>query len=248
MSRRQARPDRFRLAFVPRFRRPESRLIFQRIGDGKRPKDRRQAGPWAGAGGFAGADESRRHAGHWRRPRFIQAQVDSPGCVDHHHGDTSPGRFVLCSPRRDRFMRSRLLLACVTVLASWSTLALAIEVQNVVVYREPGRFGGWPANHGMWNWGNELLVGFSAGYYKDNGPDAARHRSRPARGTPAGSQPRRRPDLEDRKPGRARGAHPARQRTARHRVAARRRSALDRLPRRHRLHASRFRHDAADER
>jgi hypothetical protein len=40
----------------------------------------------------------------------------------------------------------------------------------VVVYREPGRFGGWPANHGMWSWGDELLVGFSAGYYKDNGP------------------------------------------------------------------------------
>ena len=40
------------------------------------------------------------------------------------------------------------------------------------MYHEPGRFGGWPANHGIWNWGNEILVGFAAGYYKDNGPDA----------------------------------------------------------------------------
>jgi hypothetical protein len=41
----------------------------------------------------------------------------------------------------------------------------------VNVYAEPGRFGGWPANHGIWSWGNEILVGFSAGYFKDNGPD-----------------------------------------------------------------------------
>jgi hypothetical protein len=39
------------------------------------------------------------------------------------------------------------------------------------VYAEPGRFGGWPANHGIWSWGDEILVGFSAGFFKDNGPD-----------------------------------------------------------------------------
>ncbi|KPL25922.1 MAG: hypothetical protein AMJ72_12960 [Acidithiobacillales bacterium SM1_46] len=43
--------------------------------------------------------------------------------------------------------------------------------EHVTVYREPGRFGGWPANHGIWSWGDEILVGFSAGYYKDQGPD-----------------------------------------------------------------------------
>jgi hypothetical protein len=42
---------------------------------------------------------------------------------------------------------------------------------HVKVYAEPGRFGGWPANHGIWAWGDEILVGFSAGYFKDNGPD-----------------------------------------------------------------------------
>ncbi len=46
----------------------------------------------------------------------------------------------------------------------------AVEVENVVVYSEPGRFGGWPANHGIWSWGNEILVGFAAAYYKDQGP------------------------------------------------------------------------------
>lgn len=43
-------------------------------------------------------------------------------------------------------------------------------VKHVEVYREPGRFGGWPANHGMWSWGDEILVGFSRGFYKDRGP------------------------------------------------------------------------------
>jgi len=44
-------------------------------------------------------------------------------------------------------------------------------VKHVIVYCEKGRFGGWPANHGMWAWENEILVGFSRGYYKDLGPD-----------------------------------------------------------------------------
>jgi hypothetical protein len=39
-----------------------------------------------------------------------------------------------------------------------------------MIYREPGRYGGWPANHGIWSWGNEILVGFNKGYYKDQGP------------------------------------------------------------------------------
>lgn len=38
-------------------------------------------------------------------------------------------------------------------------------MENVIVYREPGRYGGWPANHGIWVWGDEILVGFEAGYF-----------------------------------------------------------------------------------
>src|SRR5579871_2332985 len=45
------------------------------------------------------------------------------------------------------------------------------NVKHVTVYHEPGRFGGWPANHGIWNWGNEILTGFSRGFHKDLGPD-----------------------------------------------------------------------------
>jgi hypothetical protein len=43
-------------------------------------------------------------------------------------------------------------------------------LEQVPVYAVDGRFGGWPANHGMWAWGDEIVVGFSAGYYKDRGP------------------------------------------------------------------------------
>ena len=34
-------------------------------------------------------------------------------------------------------------------------------LKNTTVFFEKGKFGGWPANNGMWNWGNEILVGFS---------------------------------------------------------------------------------------
>lgn len=47
----------------------------------------------------------------------------------------------------------------------------APDVQHVMVYQEKGRFGGWPANHGIWVWGDEILVGYARGYYKDLGPD-----------------------------------------------------------------------------
>jgi hypothetical protein len=44
-------------------------------------------------------------------------------------------------------------------------------VAHVPVYDVDGRFGGWPANHGIWIWDNEILFGFSVGYYKDLGPE-----------------------------------------------------------------------------
>ncbi len=44
-------------------------------------------------------------------------------------------------------------------------------IRNVSVYSVAGRYGGWPANHGIWVWGNEILVGFSAAYYQWLGPN-----------------------------------------------------------------------------
>jgi len=46
--------------------------------------------------------------------------------------------------------------------------SIRISRKNVIIYQEPGRFGGWPANHGIWSWGNEILVGFERAYYQAN--------------------------------------------------------------------------------
>lgn len=45
---------------------------------------------------------------------------------------------------------------------------LTVAGKHVIVYHEPGRFGAWPANNGIWNWGDEILVGFMQAYYKEN--------------------------------------------------------------------------------
>ena len=39
-------------------------------------------------------------------------------------------------------------------------------MRQVTVYREPGRFAGWPANYGIWRWGAEIVVGFTVGAHK----------------------------------------------------------------------------------
>lgn len=41
-------------------------------------------------------------------------------------------------------------------------------IKNVIVYEEAGKFCGWPANNGIWSWGNEILVGFHLGYYEES--------------------------------------------------------------------------------
>ncbi|MBX9787945.1 MAG: glycoside hydrolase [Pirellulales bacterium] len=77
---------------------------------------------------------------------------------------------------------SQKIIAAFAAFAALASTTLAAEpakqhagdkapaLQHVDVYRVPGRFGGWPANHGIWQWGREILVGFSAGTMKDNGP------------------------------------------------------------------------------
>lgn len=37
-----------------------------------------------------------------------------------------------------------------------------------IVFSEKGRFGGWPANGGIWSWGDEILVAFTNAAYKEN--------------------------------------------------------------------------------
>jgi hypothetical protein len=51
---------------------------------------------------------------------------------------------------------------------------------DVIVFKEAGRYGGWPANHGIWSWGNEIVVGFEAGYFQYNDRRHSIDWSRPA--------------------------------------------------------------------
>jgi hypothetical protein len=71
--------------------------------------------------------------------------------------------------------------AAIFLVGGLSTLLIADEksvpspntvvAEHVNIFSAPGRFGGWPANHGIWSWDNEILVGFARGYTKDLGPN-----------------------------------------------------------------------------
>ncbi|MBN1581856.1 MAG: exo-alpha-sialidase [Anaerolineae bacterium] len=52
-------------------------------------------------------------------------------------------------------------------------------MQHITIYHQKGRYAGWPANYGMWSWGDEIVVGFTLGYHKTEGPFHARDRDRP---------------------------------------------------------------------
>lgn len=52
--------------------------------------------------------------------------------------------------------------------------------ENVIIYKESGRYGGWPANQGLWQWGDELVLGFTATYYKDAKNDHRIDRTMPS--------------------------------------------------------------------
>lgn len=41
------------------------------------------------------------------------------------------------------------------------------NIRHVEVCREKGKFAGWPANSGIWNWGEELLCGFALADHED---------------------------------------------------------------------------------
>lgn len=43
-----------------------------------------------------------------------------------------------------------------------------LEIENNIVYQEEGKFCGWPANEGVWSWGNEILVGFEISSFSKN--------------------------------------------------------------------------------
>jgi hypothetical protein len=43
-------------------------------------------------------------------------------------------------------------------------------IEHGVVFQEDGKYGGWPANHGIWSWGDEILVGFVEASFQQTRP------------------------------------------------------------------------------
>jgi len=74
------------------------------------------------------------------------------------------------------FYLSGVLVACSKGMGkSVSSTALpaneaAVGIKHVIVYRESGRFCGWPANNGAWSWADEILVCFELHYFKEPDP------------------------------------------------------------------------------
>lgn len=59
--------------------------------------------------------------------------------------------------------------ALFTLIAGTSLAQTTLpEVEHHVIIKEEGRFSAWPANRGIWSWGNEILVGLVHGHYAKN--------------------------------------------------------------------------------
>jgi hypothetical protein len=72
--------------------------------------------------------------------------------------------------KKEEFARFGLLS-----LAIFLTLPVLGAEHTVEVYKQPGRFAGWPANYGIWSWGNEIMVGFEAGSFHVRKPGEHEH-------------------------------------------------------------------------
>jgi len=51
--------------------------------------------------------------------------------------------------------------------------------RHITVYRESGRYAGWPANYGIWSWDDEIVVCFTLGYFDKDTPFHTRDKTRP---------------------------------------------------------------------
>ncbi len=65
-------------------------------------------------------------------------------------------------------MRFSLVAAVLALAAPLFAQDQTASPRHTVVFQQDGRFAAWPANNGIWNWGDEIVVGFTLGYYKKN--------------------------------------------------------------------------------
>jgi hypothetical protein len=62
----------------------------------------------------------------------------------------------------------RILLGLLTLKMS-AIVSAAEGVEQVVVHHREEEFAGWPANEGMWSWGDEILVSFNVAAFSERG-------------------------------------------------------------------------------
>lgn len=65
----------------------------------------------------------------------------------------------------------RFHLRVLTILPFFLVHLASASAEHRIVFREDGRFGGWPANNGAWAWGDEIAVAFGAGWVKEQPGD-----------------------------------------------------------------------------
>ncbi|WP_192348960.1 sialidase family protein [Algoriphagus sp. Y33] len=71
-----------------------------------------------------------------------------------------------------RFLKEGIVLACLVYAGISTAIAQQKEkfIEHKVVFQEDGQYGGWPANHGIWGWGDEILVGFVKASFNQSEP------------------------------------------------------------------------------
>lgn len=57
----------------------------------------------------------------------------------------------------------------VVILSCAAASAQVPSVEHTTVYHRDNQFAGWPANEGMWSWGDEILVGFNVAQFEERG-------------------------------------------------------------------------------
>lgn len=67
--------------------------------------------------------------------------------------------------RSFRLLMTICLIALALVPGTAAAQSTSVPV-NVIVYKQAGKFGGWPANHGIWAWGDEIVLGHRVATFK----------------------------------------------------------------------------------
>lgn len=65
-------------------------------------------------------------------------------------------------------MRNLIILVIISAIATAATGQKPADITHTIAAIEKDRFHGWPANNGVWQWGDEILVGFTQGDYAES--------------------------------------------------------------------------------